>query len=145
MNWNTIRARILDTLAAQVIPQVERYAIELILKNGQQLRGKGELALNLVMKQYATLTAATPLAMTTLDDDVIRKLAQDALNRAWIMLDDRVKQAARDVGAAIPTPEPRPTVTVDPSGGDNALGRPATDADFGPSFTDVPLDPTPTP
>ncbi|WP_412027952.1 hypothetical protein [Deinococcus yunweiensis] len=44
------------------------------------------------------LTAGTPLAMTTLDDTVIRTLAQDAPNRAWVRLDDCVTQAARDVG-----------------------------------------------
>lgn len=40
-------------------------------------------------------------------------------------------------------PVPLPPVPMDPSGGDNALGRPATDADFAPSFRDQPLDTTP--
>ncbi|MFC3834815.1 MULTISPECIES: hypothetical protein [Deinococcus] len=44
-----------------------------------------------------------------------------------------------------PEAVPAAGIPVDPSGGDNALGRPATDSDFAPSFNDAPLDTTPKP
>lgn len=56
-----------------------------------------------------------------------------------------MKQTAQDVWAALPTAESRPTVTVDPSGENDVLGRPAQDSDVASSSNDVPLDPIPKP
>lgn len=136
-DWSSIREKVMTTIAAQVIPQIEKAAIALLLKNGEQLRGKGDLALNLLLAQYKTLTAATPLGLTDLDDVFLKEAAKKALDKAWGMLDERVKQAARDVGAALPD-APKGEVTVtDPQSlavDDDTLNRPATAEDFGPSM-----------
>ena len=136
-DWNAIRETVMTTIAAQVIPQIEKAAIALLLKNGELLRGKGDLALNLLLAQYKTLTAATPLGMTDLDDVFLKEAARKALDKAWAMLDERVKQAARDVGAALPDAPTGEVTVTDPQSlaiNDDMLGKVATDADFAPSM-----------
>lgn len=136
MNWTFIRTTILNTLAAQMIPLVEKIAIEQLLKHGEKLRGKADLALDLLMEEYRKLTAGTPLGLTDLDDTILKGLAQKALANAWVKIDEQIKQAARQVEGAVSNPQP---AGPDPKG-DAALGRPATDADFRPSFNDKPLE-----
>ncbi len=132
-DWTTIREKVLTTIAAQIIPQIEAAAINLLLKNGEQLRGKADLGKKMLLAQYKALTAATPLGLTNIDDIMLEKMADDAMAKAWLLLDEKVKQAARDIGAALP-PSAQPPTPVTITLNDDALGRPATADDFGPSM-----------
>ncbi|WP_295814582.1 hypothetical protein [uncultured Deinococcus sp.] len=95
------------------------------------------------------LGTARGLLVTQLLGFLIRELVPNTPQTAWLhallgsgMLAGLIEAAFRRVFP--PTPAAAP-VPADPSGGDNALGRPATDRDFAPSFRDQPLDTTPKP
>lgn len=138
----TLLTAYLRTLAAKAIPELERKAMEWYLRHGDVLRDKRELALDYAMQQYAQATARIPvLAATTLDDQTVRQLLRQALDSVWTELDDRIKQAARDVtGQPAQTEADAKAASDMLRGGDDALGRPATADDFRPSFGEKPLD-----
>lgn len=88
----------LRTLAAKAIVATEQAAIDYYLQNGQKLRDKGEFAINYAMNQYAKATANVPILNTsTWDDEYVRSQLQVVMAQVWAELDDRIKQAAREV------------------------------------------------
>lgn len=138
----TLLTAYLRTLAAKAIPEMEKRAIEWYLRHGEVLRDKRALALDYAMQQYKAATKNVPLlAATEIDDQLVRQMLSQALDSVWTELDDRIKQAARDVtGQPAQTEADAKAASDMLRGGDDALGRPATEADFRPSFGEQPLD-----
>lgn len=137
----TLLTAYLRTLVAKAIPEMEKRAIEWYLRHGEVLRDKRALALDYAMQQYKAATKNVPLlAATEIDDQLVRQMLSQALDGVWVELDDRIKQAARDVTQPAQSGRDAQAASDMMRGGDDALGRPATEADFRPSFGEQPLD-----
>lgn len=98
---NPIVKRILSSLAAAAIPLLEAQAIAYYTQHSQDLPRKAEQAKAWMRARYAEYQARIPLLAASPLDEL---LVESALNEAWERLDDRVKQAARDVRASLPAP-----------------------------------------
>lgn len=95
---NAFLTALLRTVASKAIPALEEKALTWLAQNKGDLKGKAELALDYGMEEYARLTAKIPmLAATTIDDTMVRQQLKEALDWAWVRIDDEIKQAARDV------------------------------------------------
>lgn len=129
--WIIIRAA-----AAATLPAIEALAIEYLLKNKGELQGKADRALDYAMEQYRRMTAGNRfLDATTIDDEIVRAQLKRAIQEAFDRAPDAVKQAAREVREALPTPAAPGEVTdpIDVSKWKPGPepGVPLTDADFG--------------
>lgn len=99
MNWtkNQILAD-LRLLAIKAYAQVEAQARMLVATEGPKLLGeeKRMLAVNIVMQGYAVLTANVPvLNATTIDDNVVRQWAKEAVDWACEEVGDLINHVGR--------------------------------------------------
>lgn len=100
---NAFLTALLRTVASKAIPALEAKALSWLAQNKGDLKDKAELALDYGMEEYARLSAKIPmLAATTIDDTMVRAQLKEALDWAWVRIDDEIKQAARDVKQAAP-------------------------------------------
>ncbi len=124
---NPLIGIILKIVAAKAVPELERLAAEVFLKHGGRLREKGELGIDLVMREYKQMSSGIAvLAATEIDDLLLRQLAGAALKTAFDRADERVKQAAREVESVV-----YDAVTYTPA---PSAGVPMRDEDFAPSM-----------
>ena len=94
---NTLK-RHLKLLALKAIPEVERRAIEWYLKHGEKIVGQAKdgQALDAIMEAYKVATSSIPgLNATTIDDELVRKYAREALDWAWNEIGDIVNDASK--------------------------------------------------
>ena len=90
--------RHLKLLALKAVPEIERRAIEWYLKTGEKIVGKAKdgQALDAIMAAYKVATSSIPgLNMTTIDDELVRKAAREALDWAWNEIGDIVNDASK--------------------------------------------------
>ncbi len=93
--WIKLQLRL---LALKAIPEIEQKAVEWYLQHGEKIVGKAKdgLALDAIMKAYGLATSSVPgLNLTTLDDDLVRKAAREALDWAWAEIGDLINDVSK--------------------------------------------------
>ncbi len=128
MNFNTeFFKKYFRTIALKAVPEIEKRALEWLAQNGKTVFGdRREEALKYIMEAYKIASARVPLlALTDMDDKLVREYAEQALDWAWGQLEDIVHEEVRVTDPLVYTPAPV------------ADGKPATAEQFGPSLRDT--------
>lgn len=95
VDFSQLRDELLTQAAQAAIPAAEQWATALWLRNEAQAQKKAQYALDRMMESYASLTAGTPLALTQLDDSLLRRLGEDVLKRTFEVTPTIISQSFR--------------------------------------------------
>lgn len=91
--WFEIRLKL---LAFEALPEIERRGLDYLQQHGTKLVDKRQMAIDFIMARYSQFTAVIPgLNLTTIDDDLVRAKAGEAIDEAWKKLGTTLNKLSR--------------------------------------------------